>query len=239
MKSSKPFEQAVEDAGNAVRKWHPDGLDTTMFERNVVKTVLPFYSWMRKAIPLAIEAALTSPGKIKAYPQLIEAIQIYNGITPEDGISQQFPTDQLFPDWMREKGIGPVFGGPGSYTVVNPSVPAQDVLSSIFTPKKTIEGYLNPMIKVPIESLQGHEMLTDQGIGGTNSQSYMDYFLKQTPVVSNIGRTSGQFGVSSAGQQSSLMQNILNLFGARMSNSGPYQRSAQFDLRDYLKSQRG
>lgn len=241
MKSHKPFEQAVEEAGSLVRKWHPDGLDVTSFERNIVKTVLPFYSWMRKAIPLVIETALTSPGKIKAYPQLIEAIQIYNGINPQDDISQPFPTNQLFPDWLREKGIGPTFGGPGSYTIVNPSVPGQDVLSSIFTPKNTIEGYLNPLIKAPVEMLQGHEMMTNQGIGGINKQSYLDYLLKQTPVVNNVGRLSGQFGVSSAQKTSGgpNWQNILNtLTGARMTNSGPYQKNAQFDLRDFLKSQR-
>lgn len=238
MKSTKSFEDSIEEAAAAVRKWHPDGLDLTQFERNTVRTVLPFYSWMRKAIPLSIESALTVPGKIKAYPQLIEAIQIYNGIQPEDNISQPFPTDQLFPDWMREKGIGPIFGGPGSYTVINPSVPANDVLSSVFTPKKTIEGYLNPLIKSPIEMLQGHEMMTNQGIGGINNQSYLDYLLKQTPVVNNIGRASGQFGVSQAGKTNGPnWQNILNMLtGARMSNSGPYQKSAQFDLRDFLKS---
>lgn len=239
MKSPKGFEDSIEEAGNVVRKWHPDGLDTTRFEKNVVKTVLPFYSWMRKAIPLIIETALTSPGKIKAYPQLMEAIQIYNGITPEDDISQPFPTDQLFPDWLREKGIGPVMGGPGNYTVINPSVPGQDVLSSIFTPKKTIEGYLNPLIKVPIESLQGHEMMTNQGIGGPGNQTYLDYLLKQTPVVNNLGRMSGQFGVSSAGQKTPEYMNLLNLIGARMTPTGPYQKAAQFDLRDFLKSQRG
>lgn len=239
MKSPKSFEDSIEEAGNAVRKWHPDGLDTTQFERNVVKTVLPFYSWMRKAIPLIIETALTSPGKIKAYPQLMEAIQIYNGITPEDDISQPFPTDQLFPDWLREKGIGPIMGGPGSYLDVNPAVPSQDVLSSIFTPRKTLEGYLNPMIKVPIELTQGHEMMTNQQIGGTGNQSVMDYLLKQTPVVGNVGRLSGQFGVSSAGAQTPAWVNFLNLLGARASETGQYQKSAQFDLRDFLKSQRG
>lgn len=236
MKSPKSFEDSIEEAAAAVRKWHPDGLDLTQFERNTLRTVLPFYSWMRKAIPLSIESALTVPGKIKAYPQLMEAIQIYNGVTPENDITQPFPTDQLFPDWMREKGIGPIFGGPGNYAVINPSVPANDVLSSVFTPKKTLEGYLNPLIKTPIELLQGHEMMTNQGIGGINNQSTLDYLLKQTPIVNNIGRMSGQFGVSQASAGTPEWIKLLNLIGARAADSGQYQKSAQFDLRDFLKS---
>jgi hypothetical protein len=236
MKSTKSFEDSIEEAAAAVRKWHPDGLDLTKFERNTLRAVLPFYSWMRKAIPLSIETALTVPGKVKAYPQLMEAIQIYNGVNPEDNLSQPFPTDQLFPDWMREKGIGPIMGGRGNYTVINPSVPANDVLSSIFTPQKTIEGYLNPLIKVPVEMLQGHEMMTNQGIGGINNQSYLDYMLKQTPVISNVGRMTGQFGVSQAGAGTPEWIKLLNLIGARAADSGQYQKSAQFDLRDYLKS---
>lgn len=239
-KATTSFEDAIKPAAAAVRKWHPDGLDLTQFERNTMKTVLPFYSWMRKAIPLSIETALTVPGKVKAYPQLIEALQINAGINSEHSYDQPFPTDQLFTDWMRDKGVGPISGGPGNYTIVNPSIPANDVLSSLFTPSKTIEGYISPLAKVPLETLMGREMTTGAEIGAPGGQTWTDYYAKQTPVISNIGRASGQFGVAPSVKDQGFpnTQNIINMLsGLRVTNTGNYGKSAQFDLRDYLRRQ--
>lgn len=238
MKSNKSFADSIEEGANLVRKWHPDGLDLTKFEKNTIKTILPFYSWMRKAVPLMIETAMTAPAKIKAYPQLMQAIQQANGIQSQNGFNDPFPTDQLFTDWMRQKGIGPIMGSAGNYTIINPSVPGTDVLSAITDPRTTIEGYVSPLIKVPLEGLQGREIATGATIGQPGGQSWWDWAAKQTPIVSNIGRASGQFGVSNSvkTQGSPNYQNIINMMtGLRMTNTGQYQKSAQFDLRDYLK----
>ncbi len=236
--SSKPFEQAVEDAAAAVRKWHPDGMDLTKFERNTMRRVMPFYSWTRKAFPLILESLVATPGKVMAYPKANLLLQQQLGIQTGP-ISDPFPSDQLFPDWIMEKGIGPQFGSAGNYGLINPSNPSMDIITQLNHPGTMAAGLLNPAIRIPMEGMTG----VDSQTGAPVDVMSTDYISKQLPGISQVGRVTGQFGVSNTTKQASPngvnMQNLANmLFGVGYQNTGQYQKSAQFDLRDYLKSQR-
>jgi hypothetical protein len=232
-KSKGSFPAAAEASARSVRKWHPDGLDLTKFERTVMKRVFPFYSWTRKAIPLAIESAIFAAPKVMAYPRLMEAIALTNGIDPTQRGRDQFPSDQMFPDWLRDRGIGPIMGGPGDYKVINPSTPVLDIFTLLGHPGQSAIDMLNPMVKVPIEVGQ------DQTLGrNVPIDDYSDYAAKQIPGVSHVGRATGQFGVSDSTRDEGFPNwtNIRNLLlGLKEVNTGKYQKSAQFDLRDYLK----
>jgi hypothetical protein len=236
-KSKGSFADAIEEAAGAIRKWHPDGTGFTNFEKRVMKRIFPFYSWTRKAIPLAIESAIFAGPKVMAYPRLMEAIGLANGVDPNQSVTDPFPHDQMFPDWLRARGIGPIAGGPGSYTVVNPSTPILDVLSQIGQPGQTSIDMLNPLVKVPIETAQS-QTLGSASQPLTTNQQWVDYFTKQIPVVSQAGRVSGQIGVSNSTRQEGFpnITNLINMItGAKMVDTGKYQKSAQFDLRDYFR----
>lgn len=232
-KGSGSFSQIVEKSAAAVRKWHPDGLDLTKFERNVMKRVFPFYSWTRKAIPLAIEASIAAGPKVMAYPRLMEALAISNGVDAEGNTTQPFPTDQMFPDWLRARGIGPIAGGPGNYLVVNPSTPVLDMMTMMGQPGAGALDMLNPLAKVPIEIAGGQTLGRNVPI-----DNYSDYFAKQIPVISQLGRASGQFGVSQSTKDEGFPNyiNIINMLtGLKATDTGKYQKSGQFDVKDYLK----
>lgn len=253
-KSNKPFEQAIEEAAATVRKWHPDGMDLTKFERNVMRRMFPFYSWTRKALPLVVESMVATPGKVMAYPKAMYGIQLMTG-TAGGPMSDPFPVDQLFPDWLREKGIGPVFspeselpiignvagllGGNPGYSVVNPGNPTLDSIAQLNDPGKMAMGMLNPAARIPIELSTGRDAQSGAPIEGVTDT---DYLLKQIPGVSHAGRITGEFGTSDTVKETSQgynMQNIINLLSALgAQNTGPYQKSAEFDLREYLKNLR-
>lgn len=238
-KSSKPFEAATEEAAAVVRKWHPDGMDLTSFERNVMRRAFPFYSWTRKALPLIIESMVATPGKVMVYPKAQYALQNMMGIDTGP-MSDPFPYDQLFPNWIREKGIGPISGSSGNYTVANPSNPTLDMIAQLNNPGKMGMGMLNPVARIPIELATGAEAQTGAPIGGITDT---DYLAKQLPGISHAGRITGEFGVSDTTKANSSgynLQNIFNMITAlNVQNTGPYQKSAEFDLREYLKNQRG
>lgn len=236
-KSGGNFQKAADASAAAVRKWHPDGLDLTKFERDVMKRVFPFYSWTRKAIPLMIQASAFTPGKVMAYPHLMEAISLSNGVQPQNETGYgRFPNDQMFPDWLRERGIGPVAGGPGSYLFVNPSTPALDIMTLLGHPGQSSLDMLNPLAKVPLELSQGATLGKQIPI-----DNQADYLAKQIPGVSHFGRVSGYYGTSDSVADSDRQRllNLLNILtGAKATDSGIYQKSAQFDVRDYLKDRR-
>lgn len=253
-KSNKPFAQAIEDAAATVRKWHPDGMDLTKFERNVMRRMFPFYSWTRKALPLVVESIAATPGKVMVYPKMMYAAQLMNG-TAGGPMSDPFPVDQLFPDWLREKGIGPMFspeselplignvtnllGGNPGYSVINPGNPTLDTVAQLNDPGKMAMGMLNPGARIPIELATGRESQSGAPIEGVTDP---DYIIKQIPGLSHAGRISGEFGTSDTVKETSQgynMQNIINLLTALgAQNSGPYQKSAEFDMREYLKKLR-
>jgi hypothetical protein len=247
-KSNKGFEAATEEAAAIVRKWHPDGMDMTKFEKHAMRRMFPFYSWTRKALPLMIESIVATPGKVMVIPKANYLLQNMLGIQTGP-MSDPFPYDQLFPDWIREKGIGPVagpdsgltsfLGGAPGYSVVNPGNPTMDLISQLNNPGKMTMGMLNPAARIPIELSTGRDSQSGAPIDGVTD---VDYIAKQLPGVSHVGRATGEFGVSDsikAGSSGYNMQNIINLlFGAGVQNTGPYKKSAEFDLRDYIKSLR-
>lgn len=212
----KSLDDVFNEAAHQVRKWHPDGMDLTDFERNVMRRIFPFYSWTRKALPLVLEAIVMKPGKVLVYPKGMEALQVAMGIESPSR-TDPFPTDQLFPDWIREKGIGPIAasgmegipgligglarqgvdqktGQPiGGYALVNPSNPMIDTIAQLGgmgDPQSLLSGVgesLNPGLRIPAELLTGHDVRTGAPVRETGQQ-FADYATNQVPLVSILSR---------------------------------------------------
>lgn len=226
-KSPKDFPGAVADASAAVRKWHPDGMDMTSFERNVMKRVFPFYSWTRKAFPLIAESLVMAPGKTIVYPKIMGGLS--QGLTGGQGTSDPFPEDQLFPNWIKQKGIGPIMGSSGNYNIINPSNPSLDLLSETNNPSSSIGQMLNPLLRIPAEELTKTDVST-----GAPITSQLDYLTKQLPGISTVGRVTntglgGPIGNKQSGINNVALINLLTALG--IIQTGSYQKEAQYEQR--------
>lgn len=200
----KNLPRLFDEASKTVRKWHPDGMDLTQFERSTLRRVFPFYSWTRKTIPLIIEGSLTKPAKIVAYPKAGFNLQVAAGIESPSP-SDPFPVDQLFPNWMREKGIGPILGsGNSGYDIINPSNPFNDIVAQFGgmgnarDPISGIGQMLNPLAKVPVELATGNTML-----GTPVDYDKSRYFTEQVPLLANLSRLTNidPTGVTERGEK--------------------------------------
>lgn len=240
-KSRQPLRVAIEQAGRRVRKFHPDGMDLTGFEQNILRRVIPFYSWMRKATPLVIEGALMRPHVTLAFPKAMANIQLATGIESQ-GPGDPFPMDQMFPDWLKEKGIGPILQ-PGSglgrdetwrgespgYTIVNPTNPFMDQIAQLGSPEKTLLSSLSPAARIPIELLTGQTSLgiplesVEGGVPG--------HLAQQIPAVGIGARVSG---LTRDNEPYNPEQLINFLTSAGVTGTGPYQSQAQVEIRDLL-----
>jgi hypothetical protein len=176
-RGNKNLADVFDQAAFEVRKWHPDGRDLTHFEQKWMRSIIPFYSWFRKSTPLLFETMLTRPAKLMAYPKGMVGLQQMLGI--DATMYDPFPDDQLFPDWLRESGIGPI-GDPESdnpfarwwgnlgrnavgvdgslfgYSFVNPGTPFTDFGSQMlgYGPQDTVQGLYEmttPFLKVPTD----------------------------------------------------------------------------------------
>lgn len=226
----KNIEEALNYTARQVRKWHPDGLGLSPFERKYMRRIIPFYSWTRKTLPLIVESMVLNPGRVMVFPKASYNFGQAAGLDLQS-LSVPFPEDQLFPSYMAEKAIGPqIIDGNGDYHGISPGIPSIDVLND-FVPNFNNEGgsdflrsllggpvgMLSPLIKGPIEALTGTSMATGGGVHDLG-----EYLDSQIPQVSKI---SSIFGVSPIGT-----------LGKAMPGGEPgvldYRRAVEKDNRD-------
>lgn len=224
----KVLEEVYEGAAREVRKWHPDGRDLSYFEQKYFRSVaIPFYSWQRKIIPLLIEASALRGGKVTMYPKGMFALQQAMGIESPSA-SDPFPTDRLYPEWMRNLGIGPIgeagsdnpaadwFGRLGrnamvggeesGYTVINPGNPFNDTVAQFGAGGQSVpdsmlkaSSIITPYFNVPKEFFSDTKW-TGAPISKENGgQGYLNWLLSQTPVLSTGNRIANVGAAPSEG----------------------------------------
>ncbi len=258
----KNVDEAATEASKSVRKWHPDGQDLTEWERTYMRRVFPFYSWTRKSIPLLIESAVVNPGKTALYPKAMYGLQQLTG-TEGASISDPFPEDQLFPDWIKEKGIGPIAahgmdgipgiiagvsrsrtgfsGEPEGYTVANPSNPFIDTVAQFAgmgnpsDPIRGIASMVNPLGRVPAEVGTGHTVL-----GTPVDYDPNKYATENIPLLAYLSQIGniGLFGPTRRGEQEGIFNeegflNWLTALGVR--GTGANIKQAEYEARERAK----
>lgn len=250
MKSkSKDLPKIFEEAAQRTRKFHPSGLDLTEFEKKYMRRIIPFYSWMRKSTPLLLEGIVMKPGIALLPSKVNEAIQMANGIdTTRDN---PFPVDQLFPQWIRDEGIGPV-DLPGSvmshFTNQKPEGyvqagvglnPLSQLIAELQHPGKTLGSGLTPAIQIPLElGVTGRKTFTGEPITGPDAKpgAMQQYIGEQIPIWSAVQGMIGTtpFGTDTkraaeSGNQSG-RENLFNwLSGLGIKGTGPYVKSARYE----------
>jgi hypothetical protein len=251
------LEEIFEQASRRARKWHPTGLDLTDYERKVLRRIIPFYSWLRKSTPLLIEGMVMNPGKVIIPSKLNEAIQESQGIeTP--GRQDPFPVDQMFPQWIRSQGLGPVSSSDGLLGGVSNQMPPGYVLggvglnpltqlvSQLETPGRSIATSLTPAIQIPLELATGRKLFSGEPISGPEARpgALEQYTGEQIPFFGAIQGITGitPFGGETKKAQragSPDMEALLNwLTGAGIKGTGPYINQARFERNQPKKVQR-
>lgn len=249
------LEELFQKAADRVRKYHPDGLDMTPTEKKVLRRIIPFYSWTRKAIPLILEGLVMHPGKIMVYPKIMSSIQESQGI--ESSVSDPWPDDQLFPNWLSSNIIGPTIPWDSDfakaiarsddevgYGLVNPGNPATDILEDYGNnPLKGLANSVTPFLKIPAELATGHQVQS-----GAPIQDKTEYIDKNVPMLSTISRlTNGAVGsglveggdLKGKETEPQNMVALINfLTAAGILDTGRYKKSAEFDLREELAKEK-
>jgi hypothetical protein len=251
------LEQIFEQASRRARKWHPSGLDLTDFEKNVMRRIIPFYSWMRKSLPLLIEGLVMNPGKSVIPAKLYDAIQESQGIeTP--GRSDPFPVDQMFPEWIRAQGVGPISTSTGFLSGVSDQMPPgyamggmglnplSELMTQIESPGRTITSAITPAAKIPIELMTGSKLFTGEPISGPEARpgAMEQYVGEQIPIYSAFQGITGitPFGTETkrASRSSDAgFEAFMNwLTGAGIKGTGPYIRQGQYERMAPVRAER-
>lgn len=146
-----------ENAAEMVSKFQFDYTDLTKFER-MLKTVFPFYTWLRKNLPLQLEQMLDNPSAYLAVKRLQESSAKDAGIDYED-----------LPMYLQETG-GLPYGEPtkdGRIQVADLGLP----ISDLYTSGRDIANMVTPIIKAPLELMQNKSWFTGQELYNTNDSA--------------------------------------------------------------------
>lgn len=121
------------EAADLTHKVMFDYNDVSDFEDRVMKNIVPFYTWMRKNVPLQVNMLIDKPYK---YNIMMSAKR--NMSQPESDTQKE-----LKPDYLSDA----IPTGNGTY--INPNLPIND-LTKMMSPKDLFSS-LNPMMKLAVE----------------------------------------------------------------------------------------
>jgi len=132
-------------AAESVQKYLFDYGDVSDFERIWMKTLMPFYTWSRKNLPLQIETLIKTPEKIARLGKVRSAFE--QGFDKKDK-----PPAMILPDWMKEK-LPVYMGGDkkiSKFGMIGGWLPSAD-LGNVLEPLKTAMSNVSPFLKGSFE----------------------------------------------------------------------------------------
>lgn len=182
------IEKLVPKAVERVKKFNFDYGDLTPFESNVRRWV-PFYTFMRKNMPLQLEMMAMHPNRIASVPKGIGALQQLLGT--DNG---HMPITEMIPAYLKDlatvrvagQGHPNVFskllGTGGNAAYADTALPVED-LSRMFSGStsevtRNMLNTLSPFIKGPIEVGTGTSLQSGQKL----NESIPRYLGNQTQI---------------------------------------------------------
>jgi len=176
--------------------------DLSNLETNVIRPLIPFYSWTRASLPNFLSRAVRQPSQMSATPKLINALEEL--LAGEDRI----PRDQR-PSWLQQQlaiqvgtdpesltsiGIGTMLPQEGSLQAISGAIGLTnagafnggDFMDSL----NWLYGQAGPAVKIPAELAFGRESFTGRTIGtkGDGADlSLSEYAMGQIRLAREFG----------------------------------------------------
>jgi len=147
----------IASASDTVKKFLFDYGDLTETERKVFRRIVPFYTWMRKNIPLQLEQMVKQPGK---YTGMLHA---------QKGIETMSPAEEekYLPEWMRSEEMYVRLPGKKYF---NPDLPFQDLAKVTLSDRtiREIVSPISPLIKGVFEIAANRDLFRDKPLADQN-----------------------------------------------------------------------
>lgn len=198
---AKDLKTAAEHAADQVRKYHFDYQDFTKFEKMVMLRAFPFYKWTRKAAPLMMTMMFMKPGKFLVYPKAMNSISdsiSTSDMVDNNGLAPNY--EGIVPGWMQDmwaykiaEGAGAAGGGMDQGTgdtYFNMATPQMDSFKSVIDPGGSFMQFLNPMVKVPLEQLQG-QSLGNMRLPVQSGKQRGSELMRMTPQTNFLNKMAG------------------------------------------------
>ncbi|NCU28495.1 MAG: hypothetical protein EOM85_02385 [Candidatus Moranbacteria bacterium] len=180
-----------EDSREMVYKTLFDYGDLTQFERDVMKRIFPYYTWIRKNAPYQLEMMMEHPEKYRNVSKVI------NGITDMNNKNERVE-DRYLADFAKDFAQLP-FSATNQYgqkepILWNPTLPYQDINkipdgSNPLNSLREVASQMNPLLKVPTEFALNKNFFFDSELveeGDNTGVEWGKHILNQLPATNAI-----------------------------------------------------
>lgn len=187
LRNGKTPEEAAESSIKALF----DYSDITAFERNVMKRIIPYYTWLRKNAPYQLEMMLEDPKKFYYISKIMHGVEGMNN--EEDQINRAF-VNEFAKDWVQTPFTVKNPHGREEVVMWNPNLPFMDLgrIPDPFNFTQSMIGMfnqMNPMIRVPIEQAMNYNAFFESPIVGEDeSQLNRAKHVFNNMALYNVGR---------------------------------------------------
>ena len=187
---AKNLTDAAQESGMRVRANHAEYGDLTPFERNIMRRVIPFYTWQRKVAPELLRSSAAHPGRVLAYPKIQQLIGQMNGEKQNSGNFIGDPND-VMPDSMHE-GLQVKYGSHNGNSVYGAfRTPFDDIIGKELNhPFGNLAGMASPIAKILYglsTTLGGHKGQTFENpnipITSKHQPSRLNWVEQQLPFL--------------------------------------------------------
>lgn len=148
-----------EQAVRSVNTYLFDYRDVTRFESDVMRRLMPFYTWTRKNLPLQLRSTLENPGKVVTPLKAERDLRRLLG--------QETPDPEEIPDWIRESFpiyMGRTSEGEDRWWTAMRWWPWAEIFEPVEDPLQWAGGMLTPLARVPIELATNYDLYFRQPI---------------------------------------------------------------------------
>lgn len=179
--------ETLEYAGDLVKKLQFDYSDLSEFEKKI-KTVMPFYTWMRDNIPLQVERFMDDPRLFNILMKRVpDASKEASGMTDEEWNN--------IPDWVKDTFPIALGKDPetGRYRLFDTTLPYQDLakIGDVQDMFGEAVSLLHPLIKTPIELFLNKNLYTGAALESYEGET-AENAIKGTanPVLNAIAKVA-------------------------------------------------
>ena len=229
--------KSADEAAMLVKKTLFDYSDLSAFERNVMKRIIPFYTWTRKNIPAQIEGILKNPQRYQKITTARENIEYRHG-RPDPEFTEWW--GKRVPIYIGKEVEGDVWN---LVSLLN-YAPVAD-LERLGSPAQLVTEMVSPLIKEPLEQLFNYSSYRGKAIQKYEGQT-QDFLGVKMPKrlaklaenlvpIAELNRLNpfGMFGEALL-QDSGKIARTPSVFGVEREQTGGYDLERGSRLLRYI-----
>lgn len=177
----------IEDAAARTKQFLFDYDNLSVFEKDVMRRAIPFYTWTRKNIALQLRELVKQPGKQAAIAKMFETLNTMFGKEQTD------EEKQFTPDFIAQ-GLNILLkrSNDDRTFLVGFDLPLESAIEQVSgllsNPFKTIMNQMSPYIKAPVEIATGRNIFLEKDIEEDDSGNFAENLPQ--PIKDWMGFTS-------------------------------------------------